>query len=102
MPTPATAASRFPYTMCRIRPPRPATTRRLRCPGSAAARGAARALRPRPRGASVDVPAETHDSPVRIRVADRGLGIDAEDLPHIFKPFYRGRPAIDAEARGAG
>jgi signal transduction histidine kinase len=55
-----------------------------------------------PRGASVDVATETHDSTVRIRVADRGLGIDAEDLPHIFKPFYRGRRAIDAEVRGSG
>ena len=37
-----------------------------------------------------------------IRVADRGLGIDADDLPHIFKPFYRGRRAVDAQVRGTG
>jgi signal transduction histidine kinase len=39
---------------------------------------------------------------VQIRVADRGLGIDAGDLPHIFKPFYRGRRAVDAQVRGTG
>ncbi len=55
-----------------------------------------------PRGATVDVATEVHDSTVRIRVADRGLGIDAEDLPHIFKPFYRGRRAVGAEIRGSG
>jgi len=55
-----------------------------------------------PRGATVDVATEIQESAVRIRVADRGLGIDAEDLPHIFKPFYRGRRAIGAEVRGSG
>ncbi len=55
-----------------------------------------------PRGATVDVATEVHDSTVSIRVADRGLGIDADDLPHIFKPFYRGRRAIGAEIRGTG
>jgi len=55
-----------------------------------------------PRGATVDVATEVHDSRVSIRVADRGLGIDADDLPHIFKPFYRGRRAIGAEIRGTG
>jgi two-component system phosphate regulon sensor histidine kinase PhoR len=39
---------------------------------------------------------------VRIRVADRGIGIDAADLPHIFEPFYRGRRALDAQVRGSG
>jgi signal transduction histidine kinase len=39
---------------------------------------------------------------IEIRVADRGLGIDAADLPHIFKPFFRGRRAVDAQVRGTG
>jgi len=54
------------------------------------------------RGGTVDVAAEVRDKALRIRVADRGLGIDAADLPHIFKPFYRGRRAVDAEVRGTG
>jgi len=39
---------------------------------------------------------------VRIRVVDRGIGIDVADLPHIFKPFFRGRRALDSQVRGSG
>jgi signal transduction histidine kinase len=53
-------------------------------------------------GASIDVLVDVHGSRVRIVVADRGLGIDAADLPHVFKPFYRGRRAVDAQIRGTG
>ena len=55
-------------------------------------------------GGTVDVTAEpVHEGGiVRIRVADRGIGIDAADLPHIFEPFYRGRRAVDAQVRGSG
>jgi signal transduction histidine kinase len=53
-------------------------------------------------GATVDVGATVNGSTVQIRVADRGLGIDAADLPHIFKPFHRGRRAVEAQIRGTG
>ena len=53
-------------------------------------------------GGAVDVTAHADGAGVEIRVADRGLGIDAADLPHIFKPFYRGRRAVDAQVRGTG
>jgi signal transduction histidine kinase len=53
-------------------------------------------------GGSVDVRLRADDGSVEILVADRGLGIDAADLPHIFKPFYRGRRAVDAQVRGTG
>jgi signal transduction histidine kinase len=54
-------------------------------------------------GESVEVTVESlHDAIVRIRVADRGIGIDAADLPHIFQPFYRGRRALDSQVRGSG
>ena len=52
--------------------------------------------------ATVDVSLAVHNDSVRLRVADRGLGIDRDDLPHIFKPFYRGRRAVDAQIRGTG
>jgi signal transduction histidine kinase len=63
------------------------------------------ALKYSPGGATVDVSTHVERSDparVQIRVADRGLGIDAADLPHIFKPFYRGRRAVDAQVRGTG
>src|SRR4029077_21024133 len=55
-----------------------------------------------PSGATVEIGAEASAGIVRIRVSDRGLGIDADDLPHIFKAFYRGRRARDAQVRGSG
>ncbi len=39
---------------------------------------------------------------VRISVADRGMGIDEGDAPHIFEPFYRGARATDAQIQGSG
>ena len=53
-------------------------------------------------GGQVDVRTRADEGVVEILVADRGLGIDAADLPHVFKPFYRGRRAVDAQVRGAG
>ena len=56
-----------------------------------------------PAGSAVDVTTELLEGGiVRIRVVDRGIGIDAADVPHIFKPFFRGRRALDSQVRGSG
>jgi signal transduction histidine kinase len=39
---------------------------------------------------------------VAIRVEDRGQGIDAADLPHVFEPFYRGQAAQERQIHGFG
>jgi signal transduction histidine kinase len=39
---------------------------------------------------------------VQLAVADRGLGIPASDLPHIFEPFYRGSEAQSRQIHGNG
>lgn len=39
---------------------------------------------------------------VALRVTDAGPGIPAEDLPHLFEPFYRGRWAGEAQIQGSG
>jgi signal transduction histidine kinase len=37
-----------------------------------------------------------------VTVEDRGFGIAAEDLKHIFEPFYRGREAVSRQIQGSG
>jgi signal transduction histidine kinase len=39
---------------------------------------------------------------VWISVVDRGPGIEAADLAHVFEPFYRGRQAIERQVPGNG
>ncbi len=40
-----------------------------------------------PNGGRIDISLERHDSHVRLTVADTGVGIGAEHLPHIFERF---------------
>ena len=42
------------------------------------------------------------DGDVLLSVSDRGRGIAADDLAHIFEPFYRGRYAIERQIHGNG
>ena len=39
---------------------------------------------------------------VQVTVEDRGMGIAAADLPHIFDPFYRGSAASAGQIHGTG
>ncbi len=39
---------------------------------------------------------------VALTVRDRGAGIPADELPHLFEPFFRGRAAREAQMRGSG
>ncbi len=39
---------------------------------------------------------------ITLEVRDTGPGISANDLPHIFEPFYRGKAAADYRIPGAG
>ena len=55
-------------------------------------------------GADVEVEGvlDTAARAYRVRVRDRGPGIPPEDLPHIFKRFYRSRFSSDAQGVGLG
>jgi signal transduction histidine kinase len=39
---------------------------------------------------------------VQVSVSDRGRGIPADELAHIFEPFYRGRFAVNQQIHGNG
>jgi signal transduction histidine kinase len=53
-------------------------------------------------GITVDASGSRRGREVRITVADRGPGVAAEDLPHIFEAFYRGRRAVADQVQGNG
>lgn len=50
----------------------------------------------------IAVRARVATSEVQLSVEDRGLGIPAVDLPHVFEPFYRVRSAREGPIRGVG
>ena len=52
-------------------------------------------------GGSVRLEIATRDGRAEVMVSDSGVGIPADQLPHVFERFYRGDPAR-READGAG
>jgi signal transduction histidine kinase len=50
----------------------------------------------------IGIDARMDSGSVLISVADRGIGIDPEDLPYLFDAFYRGRAVTEAQIRGTG
>ena len=53
-------------------------------------------------GVKVERLQEGASAQVRITVSDHGPGIPADELPHIFEPFYRGEDALSQQIHGNG
>ncbi len=53
-------------------------------------------------GIAASIPGGRDGSEVEIRVADHGPGIPAEEIGHIFDPFYRGKKPTEDQIHGTG
>lgn len=60
------------------------------------------ALKYSPPDAPITVSAELDGAELVVSVADRGAGIAAEDLPHVFERFWRANSAREREGLGLG
>jgi heavy metal sensor kinase len=60
------------------------------------------AIKYTPAGGSITVRAEASNGAARVTVADTGIGIAAEHLPHVFDRFYRVDQARGFSADGTG
>jgi signal transduction histidine kinase len=59
-------------------------------------------LRYTPAGGRVEVAARSRDGRILVVVSDDGPGIAADDLPHVFEPFYRGSASRREQGMGLG
>jgi signal transduction histidine kinase len=53
-------------------------------------------------GKPVRVDLEFNRDHILIKVADNGIGISREDMPHIFEPFYRAQNVAHTRGHGIG
>lgn len=60
------------------------------------------ALKFTPAGGWIALVLERVDDQVRLTVSDSGIGIPAEDLPHLFERFHRGHNAAEYAGNGLG
>lgn len=60
------------------------------------------ALKYSPHDSEVRLELDQADHRLILRVIDRGIGIQADDLPHIFEPFYRAANSGDVDGTGLG
>jgi two-component system OmpR family sensor kinase len=55
-----------------------------------------------PQQTAIEIAVSTEDGVGRMSVADHGPGLAAEELDHIFEPFYRADPSRSRDSGGAG
>ena len=60
------------------------------------------ALHYTPAGGKIEVSLFKEENAARMLVRDTGMGIEPQDLPHIFEPFYRGSQQSTYQGYGLG
>ena len=55
-----------------------------------------------PAGGRIGLRLSRADGVARVEVADSGIGVSAQDLPHVFERFYRGAAARSMHSEGSG
>jgi signal transduction histidine kinase len=60
------------------------------------------ALKFTPAKGRISVAFEVDENEVKLTIKDTGIGIPAEDLPHLFERFHRGRNASNYAGNGLG
>lgn len=55
-----------------------------------------------PEGSEVEIEVSQTETHVNVAIIDKGVGIPQEDLPHLFKRFYRAKNVTIAEIPGSG
>ncbi|MDI5923782.1 ATP-binding protein [Rhizobium leguminosarum] len=55
-----------------------------------------------PNAPDIHVRARADEKTVEIAISDSGIGMDAEDLPKLFQPYYRARSATGIAGTGIG
>jgi signal transduction histidine kinase len=60
------------------------------------------AIKYSPPGSRILIRVEARESNVCVEVCDQGIGIEEQDLPHVFNRFYRGRRGDQQNVRGTG
>jgi signal transduction histidine kinase len=54
------------------------------------------------KNARIDVSLASNKQQVTLIIADQGIGIDSEDLDHIFDKFYQGKNTLEKSVQGTG